>query len=106
MFVRDVLRHWGLEGLVDTASLLVSELATNVVLHARTPFAVVVHATGDGAEVDVLDKSRMAPLVQRPDVSGATGRGLLLVSSLADDWGATPAAELGGYTKGVRFSVA
>lgn len=104
-FVTRVLGEWGCNGLTETAALLTSELATNVVLHARTPFAVVVARTLHGARVDVLDGSLSSPVMQDHDLSAPTGRGLTLVATLASDWGATPEDELGGFAKGVRFTV-
>jgi anti-sigma regulatory factor (Ser/Thr protein kinase) len=105
-FVRRVLDSWELDGLADTAALLVSELATNVVLHARTPYAVVVARTRKGAVVDVLDLSGEPPQLRTHDPASATGRGLALVAALANEWGATPATDLAGFAKGVRFTLA
>jgi len=105
-FVARVLTEWGCNGLADTAMLLTSELATNVVLHARTPYAVVVARTLGGARVDVLDDSGTSPVLRDHDLSAPTGRGLTLVASLATEWGATPTDDLAGFAKGVRFVVA
>jgi anti-sigma regulatory factor (Ser/Thr protein kinase) len=104
-FVTRVLHDWGYDGLGDVAALLTSELATNVVLHARTPFAVVVTCTTDGAQVDVLDRSPHRPALQPHDLEATSGRGLALVAALASSWGLTPTSDLGGFTKGVRFRV-
>ena len=105
VFVSGLLDAWGHDGLADTAALLTSELATNVVLHARTPFAVVVTRTAEGALVDVLDGSAVNPVLRDHDVSAPTGRGLALVDGFASEWGDTPEDELAGFAKGVRFSV-
>jgi hypothetical protein len=104
-FVVSRLSDWGCDAVADTAALLTSELATNVVLHARTPFAVVLTRTLGGARVDVLDRSAQTPVLQAHDLSAPTGRGLALVACLASEWGATPPQELVGFAKGVRFSV-
>jgi anti-sigma regulatory factor (Ser/Thr protein kinase) len=104
-FVTKVLDSWGFNGLADTAALLTSELATNVVLHARTRYAVVVAKTVEGARVDVLDDSGISPVLRDHDLSAPTGRGLALVASLAVEWGATPRDDLAGFAKGVRFTV-
>jgi anti-sigma regulatory factor (Ser/Thr protein kinase) len=103
--VRHALHDWGRDDLADTASLLVSELATNVVLHARTPYAVVVTKKGKGIRCDVLDDAPSAPALRRADTAAATGRGLALVVRLADDWGPTPPSALDGFRKGVRFEL-
>lgn len=102
-FVAKTLDHWGLTDVSDTAALLTSELATNVVLHARTGFAVVVRPTRAGAQVDVLDDAAGTPRQVVPHELG--GRGLMLVEGLADTWGPTPAHDLHGFAKGVRFAV-
>jgi anti-sigma regulatory factor (Ser/Thr protein kinase) len=104
-FVRGVLDDWGLPDLVDTVMLLTSELATNAVLHARTAFAVVVSRRDDGVRVDVLDGSVVTPRNRQPTQMAATGRGVGMVATLAEQWGATPETELHGYAKGVYFTV-
>jgi anti-sigma regulatory factor (Ser/Thr protein kinase) len=104
-FVRGVLGSWGREDLVDDATLMVSELATNVVLHARTRYAVVLQRLRHGLLCDVLDHAPAMPSVRDHDLSAATGRGLPLVAGLATSWGPTPEGALDGYTKGVRFEL-
>lgn len=104
-FVREHLRAWGCEPVAQTAELLTSELATNVVRHAHTPYAVVVTRTLGGAQVDVLDRSDDNPVLQVRDVRSSGGRGLAIVACMASEWGATPPEDLEGYAKGVRFSV-
>jgi hypothetical protein len=104
-FVTDRLAHWGCEAVSELAALLTSELATNVVLHAHTPYAVVLTRTLGGARIDVLDKSDDAPALQGHDIAAPTGRGLAIVACMASQWGATPPEELVGFAKGVRFSV-
>jgi anti-sigma regulatory factor (Ser/Thr protein kinase) len=102
-FVAKTLDHWGLTEVSETAALLTSELATNVVLHARTGFAVVVRRTRVGAEIDVLDEGTGTPRRVVPHELG--GRGLMLVEGLADAWGPTPVEDLKGFVKGVRFAI-
>lgn len=104
-FVRDAVRRSGRDDLADVAALLVSELATNVVLHARTAYAVVVSAARDRVRCDVLDDAIGGPAVQEHDASAASGRGLVLLSHMADAWGATPPEALSGFAKGVRFEL-
>jgi hypothetical protein len=104
-FVRGVLADWKLESLVDTVTLLTSELATNAVLHARTGFAVVVSLSGREVRVDVLDGSAVTPRSRQPSLTAATGRGVNMVAALADHWGPTPHTQLQGFAKGVYFTV-
>lgn len=104
-FVTARLAEWGCGAVAETAALLTSELATNVVLHAHTPFAIVLTRTLGGARVDVLDKSDATPVLRAHDIAAPTGRGLAIVASMSSQWGATPPEELIGFAKGVRFSV-
>jgi anti-sigma regulatory factor (Ser/Thr protein kinase) len=76
--------------LCQTAALLVSELATNVVRHAGTrQFVVEVEFTpGDRLRVGVTDTGHGSPVLQTPPVTAEHGRGLQLVATFADRWGA------------------
>jgi anti-sigma regulatory factor (Ser/Thr protein kinase) len=89
-WVADQLAHSNPE-LHRTAALLVSELATNVVRHAGTlEFTVDVQfPTADGQlRVSVTDTGLGYPSPQHPDPTEEHGRGLQLVATLADRWGA------------------
>jgi anti-sigma regulatory factor (Ser/Thr protein kinase) len=92
-FVTDALRRWGLDGaLLDDAQLVLSELATNAVIHARSELSVGVSRTSSGVRVTVRDASQAQPTV-RDEPAKASGRGLRLVSALASSWGVEPAVE-------------
>ena len=86
-FVADVLDDTSLP--VDLILLLVSELATNAVLHARTDFTVRV-VVDDGvhrARVEVEDGNERPPSIAHTPAEATSGRGLQLVQSLAESWG-------------------
>jgi len=104
-FVRQTLDAWGLSTLVETTSLLVSELATNAVLHARTSYDVVVERDRDSLRVAVLDGSPAGPHRRHHGLRAATGRGLGLVETLAGAWGAAAPEDLGTRAKGVWFEL-
>lgn len=81
-----------LGGFADSESLLrlktlASEIVTNAILHARTPFSVEV--TGDAAHfrVAVRDGSTELPVKRGYSPHHPTGRGLHIVEALADRWG-------------------
>jgi len=79
------------ESLCQTTSLLVSELATNAVLHTTGPeFRVEVrYSPAEGRLwVGVTDSSVDLPVLRAPSVTAEHGRGLLLVATLAEHWGA------------------
>jgi anti-sigma regulatory factor (Ser/Thr protein kinase) len=88
--------------LLNTITLLVSELATNAVLHAHTPFDVVVRHRGGRVRVSVADENPATPVLKDYGVDAVTGRGMQLVAALASDWG-TEAAKGG---KSVWFEMA
>jgi anti-sigma regulatory factor (Ser/Thr protein kinase) len=86
-FVRD-----GLSGaddvFRDTVVLLTSEVATNAVLHTGDEFEVRVDLLeNEGIRVSVTDQSPQLPQPRVTTVDATTGRGLLLVDSLATAWG-------------------
>jgi len=85
-FVMDVLAAEHDDLSVD-AALLTSELATNAVIHANTPFQVRVQRTADGVRVEVADGSTSSARRCRYSPTSGTGRGLGMVEDLADDWG-------------------
>lgn len=90
-FVQDVLEGKSREAWVDAAVLVVSELVTNAVIHARTPLEVRVLITGGSiVHVEVHDCSELPPRTKHYSSRSGTGRGLLLVNALAADWGTRP----------------
>jgi anti-sigma regulatory factor (Ser/Thr protein kinase) len=84
-FVAQTLNQVGATERVDDARWVVSELATNAVLHAGTPFTVSVGVYDREVDIAVCDES---PQLPNRESSGEdeTGRGLLLVATLADKW--------------------
>ena len=87
-FVRDSLGGQS-ERLLDRAELLVSEIATNCVTHARSEFEVAVHR-GAVIRVEVRDLDRRMPALGSPSPDDTSGRGLLMVEAVASAWGVTP----------------
>ncbi len=72
-FVRDALAGWGLDHLVSDAVLITSELATNAVTHASSPFRTSLVRTGDVVRVSVEDGSSAWPR-DPPRPAGRPGR--------------------------------
>ncbi|GHG92598.1 ATP-binding SpoIIE family protein phosphatase [Streptomyces lanatus] len=102
--VRSALTEWAASGLpgtehvserlVDDAVVAVSELVTNAVVHAGTEVELTCRLEPDGALlVEVLDHHpSRAPRdgeLEAPYETPEYGRGLRLVSRLAESWGVT-----------------
>jgi anti-sigma regulatory factor (Ser/Thr protein kinase) len=85
-FVTDALRGFP-NGTVDAAALIVSELATNAIRHARQGFTVRVQTTATELRAEVTDAGQGVPRPRSPEPLDPTGRGLQIVDSLAQDWG-------------------
>jgi anti-sigma regulatory factor (Ser/Thr protein kinase) len=86
-FVREHLVAHGLETLVDDVGLVVSELATNAVRHAGTPFTVFLTGVKDSVVVGVIDSSAGVPQQVSPGPLDLGGRGLDIVDQVSRDWG-------------------
>ena len=70
-----------------SAALLVSELATNAVLHARSSFVVSVEQGDGSVRISVTDHGEGRPTVGDPQPDEDHGRGLLIVQRLSHAWG-------------------
>jgi anti-sigma regulatory factor (Ser/Thr protein kinase) len=91
-FTRAALgRHQIDPGIIDTAALLVSELATNAVVHAGSTIRLRI-GVGDDIRVEVRDGSDDAPVIGDAGPDRESGRGLAIVTTLADRWDWTPLA--------------
>jgi anti-sigma regulatory factor (Ser/Thr protein kinase) len=87
-FIVETLERWGREDLLDDAALVVTELATNAVVHARSDFIVALSSDGGRVRVEVRDANPAVPIVRdTAGTTGTSGRGLLLIAALADRWG-------------------
>lgn len=81
-----MLDEWHLDALSDAAQLLTSEVVTNSLLHARSSIRLTVEQTKSGVRIAVTDGSTVVPAMRVRSQSATTGRGLLLLSRLADEW--------------------
>jgi len=86
-FVRDVMGGSDTVADSDTASLLVTEIVTNAVLHALTPMTLSVEVGPDVVRIEVRDESEVPPRMHAFSPTAATGRGLRMLESLAVRWG-------------------
>ncbi len=87
VFLDDVLHGWGHVAIPEDARLVLSELVTNAVIHARSPFSVSVGAGDSTVRLAVHDQSPAQPSMSEPDPLTPSGRGLQLISALSSAWG-------------------
>lgn len=88
-FVDLELSSHGLEAVVPDARLVVSELVTNAVRHAGSRFSVTVDVTDGVVLLRVTDPSSTLPFPVHATPLMDSGRGLIIVAELAEDWGVT-----------------
>ncbi len=85
--IREHLKGTALEGLADTAELVVSEVVTNAIVHTGTRIELSTMLDGTGLRVEVSDSGKHLPVMASYDTLASTGRGLHLVAELSDHWG-------------------
>jgi anti-sigma regulatory factor (Ser/Thr protein kinase) len=94
-FVAGVLRELAApdEAVLDSVTLLTSELVTNAIRHSRSgesggSVRLVVLAVTDGIRIEVTDSGSAdgSPVV-KDDIYTCDGHGLFLVEAVADQWG-------------------
>jgi anti-sigma regulatory factor (Ser/Thr protein kinase) len=89
-FAGGVCSQWALHTVVDDVVLLVSELVTNAVTHARTDASLLLTLAGGVLTIAVGDDSPTQPLVAARHRLAEGGRGMVLVERLAEDFGSYP----------------
>ncbi|MFD5053567.1 ATP-binding SpoIIE family protein phosphatase [Streptomyces tendae] len=84
--VREQLERWGLQELVDTTELVVSELVGNALRYGNAPgeLRLLRH---ERLSVEVSDSGPDLPQIQHADVSDESGRGLQLINMMCRRWG-------------------
>jgi PAS domain S-box-containing protein len=83
---RSQLISWGLEPLVDTAELLVSELVTNALRYGEGEIRIRL-LLARTLVCEVWDRNLVQPRRRRARVTDEGGRGLQLVDLLSSAWG-------------------
>ncbi|MFC8346172.1 ATP-binding protein [Streptomyces sp. NPDC057280] len=98
------------DAITDTAVLLLSELMTNAYRHAHVSPGREIRIRcalddGDGhsLHVSVTDASDTMPTFRNPSPEDESGRGLILLTLLADEWGTAPRPH--GVGKTIWFSL-
>jgi chemotaxis response regulator CheB len=91
-FVHDATRALCRDDVVSVATLLVSEVVTNAVVHARSASRLALVVEGDALRVRLTDWGDGALELRQVVPTAVSGRGLHIVDGLATVWGtvATP----------------
>jgi anti-sigma regulatory factor (Ser/Thr protein kinase) len=92
-FTAETLGDWGCDRILDVAQLLVSELVTNVVLHAGTDALVELSLDEELLRIEVSDGSRRSPVQRTGHHSSVGGRGIPIVEVVGDNWGVNERAD-------------
>ena len=87
---------------VDDLTLVVSELVTNALLHARPPVIVNIQEHRVDVLVTVSDASAVLPVALPSEATALNGRGVFIVDQVSSEWGANPRVD-GGKTVWARF---
>ena len=95
-FALDLLRSWRIEqrcgvNLASDVAIVVSELATNAVRHARSGFTVSLTLAGEAVRIRVEDARPLAGLGGDPPLPVSPDHGLGLVHAVSARWGVQPA---------------
>ena len=101
--VTDLLRTVLADDPLDTAALLTTELVSNAIRHTRDELVLTVRLEGGWLRVGVADSSHRRPQLVRGGGRDPSGRGLQLVTALADRWGVDPDGR--GLGKTVWFEI-
>ncbi|MGH3318079.1 MAG: PAS domain S-box protein [Nocardioidaceae bacterium] len=88
--VRRLLTDAGRRDLLEPASLLVSEVVTNALVHSGTTIDVSMALRDGGVLVEVGDGSQHMPVRRHYAPTASTGRGLALLDKTATAWGVVP----------------
>ncbi len=99
--VRAAIDAWDVPVDPEVAVLLTSELVTNAIRHEAGPSVLLTITCICGLlRVDVHDTSCSVPVLVHAPADAEAGRGLMLVASLAADWGChrTPAGKAVYFT--------
>lgn len=85
----------------EDVELLVTELVTNAVIHARSDIRLEVSYGASGVHVTVSDATHAPVRLRTPSADSVTGRGIYVLDQLADHW----AVEYGAQGKTVSFTI-
>jgi len=81
------LEAWGMQSIASDGLVVVSELATNALVHADSPFELRLSRHPRSVRIAVLDHGPGTPEPLAPSVVRPSGRGLQIVDAMSSAWG-------------------
>ena len=88
-FAERTMRDWGVpRDVIEDATLVVSELLTNAIVHGRPPIRMRLHKTRRELAVEVDDAASAMPRKLYAAPEDVRGRGLFIVGELSSRWAA------------------
>ena len=95
--LRALLHDWARPDQVDTAVLLASELLGNVLVHTDQSALLIAAVSGEPGSrtlrLEVTDSGDELPHQRTPGELASSGRGLMLLDILSDQWSVRPEPE-------------
>ena len=89
-FMEETLRRWECGDVLDIVNILVSELVTNAITHAKSEADVTVLLTPTAIRIEVTDTGEGTPHPKELVQEGTSGRGLAIVDVMSSAWGVVP----------------
>jgi MEDS: MEthanogen/methylotroph, DcmR Sensory domain/Histidine kinase-like ATPase domain len=86
-FAVGAVRRWGVEDMADDVALVVTELAANAVVHARSGFTLALSVQEELLRISVRDDGPLPSVDNGPALPPTPLHGLGAVDALASRWG-------------------
>ncbi len=101
LHARNVLWEWGLTHLSESVELLISELITNAIKASQSaerilPVCLSLLSDGQRVLIQVWDANPQPPVRVDANDDTESGRGLLLVETLSEQWDWYVPQDMGG----------
>ncbi|MFD8965098.1 ATP-binding protein [Streptomyces sp. NPDC059568] len=100
------MTYCGLDAVADDVALVVSELVTNAVKHSRgTHITMDLRLHGAVLRIAVRDDTSRLPQIRPPGPDAESGRGLILVKGIADQYNGSWGVSADGTTTWCTLTV-